>query len=238
MTDTDPDRGPHPESDGMLRYPTVAIVGGSGKIARLLLPLLLEAGHTVVPLVRKPEQREELIALGAQPRMLDIERSGVPDFVEVLDGVDAVVFSAGGGADGNVERKRTVDLGGTLAAVAACEERGIRRYVQVSAFGVEAPPPDDAAEAWKAYVTAKRLSDRQVRESDLEWTILRPARLLDEPATGHVQIGVDLEAVPVTRGDVAAVIATVLAQPAAVWRQWDVVGGRLPISEAVARAAG
>ncbi|WP_454300929.1 NAD(P)H-binding protein [Salana multivorans] len=106
----------------MTQAGTVAIVGGAGKVARLLAPLLLERGYTVVPLVRREEQAHELESGGCAPRMLDIERAGVTDFTSVLDGVDAVVFSAGGGPDGNVERKRVVDLGGALATIAACDE--------------------------------------------------------------------------------------------------------------------
>ncbi|WP_108719066.1 NAD(P)H-binding protein [Miniimonas sp. S16] len=216
---------------------TIAIVGGAGKVARRLLPLLLADDRTVVPLVRRPEQASELEALGAEPRLLDIERAGVVDYLPVLDGVDAVVFAAGGGPDGNAERKRTVDLGGTLATLAACAELGIRRYVQVSAIGVDQPPAADSSPVWQAYVAAKKVSDHAVRRSELDWTILRPAALLDDEPTGHVQLGVDLEPAPISRGDVAAVIAAVLPQPATLRRQWDVVGGVLPVLEAVARAA-
>lgn len=229
---------PHPQADGTLSYPNVAIVGGAGQISRLLIPILLDLGHVVHPLVRRAEQASALEALGAQPRMLDIERAGVEDYQEAFDGAAAVIFAAGGGADGNVERKRTVDLGGALGSIAACERLGIQRYVQISAIGVDIPPPADSAPAWQAYVAAKRVADFQVRESDLDWTVLRPATLSNDPPTGHVQIGVDLVPESVTRGDVAAVIAAVLGQPAAIRRQWDVVGGRLPISEAIARAAG
>lgn len=229
--------GAMPQVHGEFELSTVAIVGGAGKVARQLIPLLLAAGHEVVPLVRRTEQAEELAALGASPRLLDLERAGVVDVAKVLDGVAAVVFSAGGGADGNSERKRTVDLGGALAAVAACEELGIRRYVQVSAIGVDVDPEPTTPPAWRAYVAAKRVSDHHIRHSELDWTILRPAQLLDDPATGRVQVGVDLPATPVTRADVAAVIAAVLTQPGAVRRQWDVVGGPLPVAEAVARAA-
>ncbi len=44
----------------------VAVVGGHGKVARKLHPLLVEAGHTPVALVRKEEQRAELEAAGAE----------------------------------------------------------------------------------------------------------------------------------------------------------------------------
>lgn len=215
----------------------IAILGGAGKVARHLIPLLVAQGHTVVPLVRRSEQAAELTAPQVTPRLLDIERASTQDFCGVLDGVTTVVFSAGGGADGNVERKRLVDLGGALAAIAASEQLGIRRYVQVSAIGVDEDPDPGSAESWRAYVAAKRVADHAVRQSSLDWTILRPARLLDDPATDRVQLGVGLDPTPVTRADVAAVIAAVLDQPATVHRQWDLVGGTLPVLEAVAQAA-
>lgn len=225
------------KNGGMEKISTVAVLGGAGQVARRLHPLLVERGYRVVPLVRREEQAEELRSEGVTPRLLDIERAGVNDYAEALAGVDAVVFAAGGGPDGNAERKRTVDLGGTLAALAACSQLGVRRYVQVSAIGVDTPPDPDSPEAWRAYVTAKRVSDIAVRESELDWTILRPATLSNDPGTGHVQLGVDLPAEDVSRDDVAAVVAAVLDQPATVHRQWDLVGGVLPVAEAISRAA-
>lgn len=216
----------------------IAVVGGSGQIARRLLPLLLERGDTVVPLVRRPEQAEELRALGAQPRMLDIENDDVAAFAAAFEGADAVVFAAGGGPDGNALRKRTVDLEGALKSLEACSLAGVRRYVQVSAIGVDAKVPLSASAVWASYVVAKRDSDEAVRESGLDFTILRPATLLDTPGTGRVRFGVDLEPADVTRDDVAAAIAAVLAEPASIGQQWDLVGdeGATSVADALAAA--
>src|SRR6478672_4768861 len=114
----------------------VAVVGGNGKIARRLHPLLVERGHTPVALVRSEEQRGQLEDLGAEVRLLDIENADVDGFATAFEGCDAVVFSAGGGPDGSITRKRTVDLEGAIKSMQAATQRGISRFVQVSAISV------------------------------------------------------------------------------------------------------
>lgn len=215
----------------------VAIVGGNGQIARLLHPLVVAQGHTPVALVRSEEQRAALEGLGAEVRLLDIENAGVEDFAAAFKGCSAVVFSAGGGPDGNIERKRTVDLEGSLKSIEAATRLGIRRFVQVSAIDVDEPVAPDAGEVWTAYVEAKRDADAALRESHLAWTILRPGRLTDDPATGRVALGPDVPRGAVTRADVAAVLAAVLDRPDTVGQQWNLVGGDVPLDEAVDAAA-
>ena len=214
----------------------IAVVGGHGKIARLLHPLLVDAGHQPVALVRKEEYRTELEEAGAEVRLLDIERSDPAAFAEVFEGCDAVVFSAGGGPDGNVERKRTVDLEGSLKSIDAARARGIRRFVQVSAINVDDPLPPGTAEVWAAYVTAKRDADIALRDSDLDWTIIRPGRLTDDPATGQVALGADIDRGDVPRADVAAVIAAVVDRDDTVGHQWNLVSGDTPVAAALDRA--
>jgi hypothetical protein len=141
----------------------VAVVGGHGQVARLLHPLLVEAGRTPVALVRSDDQRAELEELGAQVRLLDIERATGPAFADAFAGCDAVVFTAGGGPDGNIERKRTVDLEGSLKSIEGAHAAGITRFVQVSAIGVDEPLPGDTSPVWKAYVEAKRDADEALR---------------------------------------------------------------------------
>ncbi len=213
----------------------IAIVGGHGKIARLLHPMLLGAGHEPVALVRKPEQRESLEASGVTARLLDIESADVDTFATAFEGCDAVVFSAGGGPDGNIERKRTVDLEGALKSIEAAHRAGIRRLVQVSAIGVDGPLAEDVAPVWKAYVEAKRDADAALRESGLDWTILRPGRLTDEPGTGRVALG-DVPRGEIPRADVAETIVAVLEEPASAGYQWNLVSGDVDVREAVAAA--
>src|SRR6188508_3320438 len=149
----------------------VAIVGGHGQIARQLHPLLVTAGHQPVALVRNESHRAELEAVGAEVRLLDIEQDDAAAFARAFDGCEAVVFAAGGGPDGNKERKRTVDLEGSLKSIEGARLAGIRRFVQVSAIDVDRPVAADAGEVWQAYVEAKRDADAALRGTDLDWTI-------------------------------------------------------------------
>jgi len=211
----------------------IAIVGGHGNVARHLHPLLVAAGHTPVALVRREDYRGELEGLGAEVRLLDIENDDAAAFAAAFAGCSAVVFAAGGGADGNIERKRTVDLEGTLKSIEGAQQAGISRFVQLSAIGVDKPLPDDTSEVWAAYVAAKRDSDAAVRASGLDWTVVRPGALTDDPGTGLVEIAPEVERGPVPRADVAAVIARSLDTGDGLGAQFELVGGSTPIAPAL-----
>lgn len=216
----------------------IAIVGGHGKIARLLIPDLISQGHEVVALARRDEQLEYLATLGAIPRRLDIEEASEDDFAAAFGRSEAVVFAAGGGADGNVERKRTVDLEGSLKSIAGARTSGAHRFVQISAMGVDNSVSDDAGEAWAAYVAAKRDADAALRASDLAWTIIRPGGLTDDDATGSVTLAPTVQRGSIPRADVAAVIAATLRIPRSAGHQWELITGHTPVDEAVREATG
>jgi len=212
----------------------IAVVGGHGQIARQLHPMLLGAGHQPVALVRRQEQADALEAGGVETRMLDIENDDADRFAAVFEGCDAVVFAAGGGPDGNEERKRTVDLEGSLKSIEGARGAGISRFVQISAISVDEPVADDASPVWKAYVEAKRDADAALRDSGLDWTILRPGRLTDAAGTGRVALGADVPRGDVPRADVAELVAAVLDDPTTAGAQWVVVGGDVAIRDAIA----
>ncbi|MFW7415374.1 SDR family oxidoreductase [Demequina sp. SO4-18] len=213
----------------------IAIVGGHGKVALHLIPILKGRGKTVVPLARKQEQLLELAALGTEPRHLDIEAATEDDFAKAFEGCDAVVFAAGGGPDGDIDRKRTVDLEGSLKSIAGAKAAGIDRFVQVSAIGVDNPVPDDTEPVWKAYVDAKRDADAALRDSGLTWTIVRPGGLTDGAATGKIALSETVDRGQIPRADVAHLLADCLDQPATAGKQWEAVSGETSIPAAIER---
>ena len=214
----------------------VTVVGGHGKVALQLHPLLVRTGHTPVALVRNEASRQELEALGAEVRLLDIEKSTAEEFAQAFAGCQAVVFSAGAGADGKVERKRTVDLEGSLKSIQGAQKARIKRFVQVSAQVVDDPIPEDATPVWRAYVEAKREADEALRASGLDWTILRPGWLTDDPPTRRVVLGRDVPDGNISRADVAGVISAALDNDTTIGRQWEVIQDGLLIVEAIALA--
>ena len=211
----------------------IAIVGGNGKIARHLIAALKAAGHTPLALVRNTDHGAELEALGANVGLLDIENSTDSDFGAAFAGSDAVVFAAGGGADGNIERKRTVDFEGSVKSIAGAKAAGISRFVQISAMSVDKPLPADAGEVWTAYVEAKRDADAALRASELDWTIIRPGALTDDEPTGRITLGEDVGRGQIPRADVATLLTAVIADDRTIGKQWEVVSENDAIVDAI-----
>ncbi|MFD6095060.1 NAD(P)H-binding protein [Nocardiopsis flavescens] len=218
----------------------IVIAGGHGKIALRLAGLLAARGDEPVSLIRNPDHSQDVVDAGAEPVVIDLEQATVTELAEKVMNADAVVFAAGAGPGSGAARKRTVDHKAAVLTADAASLAGVRRLVQVSAIGVDNPLPPDSEEVWAAYVEAKRAADADLRERSLEldWTILRPGRLTDEPSTGRVALEEDSELDSVTREDVAAVIVALLDEPGTVGRVLTLLNGETPVVEAVRAAAG
>lgn len=212
---------------------SVAILGAHGKIGQLVVQNLVAQGRRAVAIVRKEEQVAALRGLGAEPILLDVEQATAEQLATALEGVDAVVFTAGAGAGSGAERKRTVDYGGAVKLIAAAKLAGVSRYVMVSAVGADDPLPADVDAVWRAYVEAKRDADRELRMSGLQWTILRPGPLTDDPGTGRVTLAERTGRGEIPRADVAALVVATLNEPATIGKQWEARGGDTVIAAAI-----
>ena len=210
----------------------VAIIGAHGKVAQQLMRVLYDRGDDFVGVVRNDEHADDVYRLGGEGVLVDLESAEANTLAAAIAGCDAVVFAAGAGPGSGAERKRTVDFAGSTKSQEAAAQAGIRRFVQISAWGVDAPV-DDTDPVWKAYVEAKRDADAALRASTLDWTILRPGGLTTEEGTGSVTLGDTVPRGTIAREDVARLIAAALDEPQTIGRQWEVVGGDTAIEEAV-----
>jgi uncharacterized protein YbjT (DUF2867 family) len=209
----------------------VAIAGGRGRIAMLLASELLQEGHTVSGLIRNPDQRADLERVGMTPVVCDLE--GDDDVAAAVRGSDAVVFAAGAGPGSGAERKRTMDLGGAVKLIDAAKVEGISRYLIVSSLGA-GDPPAEGGDVFGEYLRAKGAADDALASSGLDYTIVRPGHLTDEPATGRVALGDDAEGGEIPRADVAAVLAASLVADNTIGKTFGLVSGEEPIADAVA----
>jgi uncharacterized protein YbjT (DUF2867 family) len=205
------------------------IAGGHGQIALHLIPLLAERGDTVRGLIRNPDHAADLEARGAEPVVCDMEHED--DLGPWVRGADAVVFAAGAGPGSGPERKQTVDLGAALKLIGACQAEGVDRYLMISAMG--AAHPEDGPESMLPYLRAKAGADHALQESPLDYTIVRPGRLTNEPGTGMVTVAEALERGDIPREDVAAVLAACLEIEATNRTTFDLVSGPTPIADAL-----
>ena len=206
----------------------VLIAGGHGQVARRLIRLLAGDGHTARGIVRNPDHAPDVEADGGVPVVCDLEHE---DLRPHAGGADAIVFAAGAGAGSGPERKRTVDLGAAVACVETAEDLGIARFVIVSSIGAEAP--EAGPEPMRPYLRAKAEADARVEASSLDWTIVRPGSLHDEPGD-RVTVTTDLGARgPVARDAVAHVLLATLLEPGTIRRTFVVIDGDVPAREAV-----
>src|SRR5947209_18184682 len=166
----------------------VLVVGGHGKVGLRLLRLLAAAGHRARGVVRDPAHAADLEAAGAEPVVLDVERE---ELGAAASGADAVVFAAGAGPGSGPARKRTVDYGAAVKLIEAAETGGIGRYLMISAIGVN--HPDHWSDEMRPYYQAKAEANAQLEASGLDFTIVRPGGLTDEPGTGLVDVAADLD---------------------------------------------
>ena len=210
----------------------VLVAGARGKVARQLVRMLAEAGHEVRGVVRKEEQLSNVEADGAEAVLCDLETEEVDGRVgEVVEGCDAIVFAAGAGAGSGEERKGTMDYGGAAKLIEAAEKHGARRYVMISSMG--AADPESRDEAMRPYLRAKARADERLRESGLDYTIIRPGRLTDDAGTGTVDAAESLGRYgEIPREDVAATIAVALEAPNTVGKTFEVLAGDTPVQQA------
>ena len=209
----------------------ILVIGGHGKVALLLTPILAERGDAVSALIRNPEHAREVEARGATPVVCDVESADVDELAALAQGLDAVVWSAGAGG-GNADRTYAVDRDAAIRMMDAALAAGAALFVMVSYFGAGADHgvPDD--NPFFAYAEAKSIADQFLRASALDWTILAPSSLtLDEP-TGEIDAEAE-SAGSVSRGDVAAVIAQTLVEPRTIHRTIRFNTGRTPVAEAL-----
>jgi uncharacterized protein YbjT (DUF2867 family) len=211
----------------------VAVVGGHGKVALRLLRLLSERGDRARGLIRNPDHAGDVEATGATAVGADIENLDADAIARSIAGVDAVVFAAGAGAGSGPARKRTVDYDGAVKLIEAARMNDVSRYVIVSAIGVN--HPENWSEQMRPYYEAKAEADREVAESGLDFTIVRPGGLTDEPGTDLVAAAPDLGRYGrISRDDVAAALLASLDEPATIGKAFDLLEGETPIREALA----
>jgi uncharacterized protein YbjT (DUF2867 family) len=222
----------------MVERMRIVIAGGHGQIALRLERLLHARGDEVAGIIRRPEQAGALLAAGAEPVVCDLESATVADLARHLQSADAAVFAAGAGPGSGAERKDTVDRGAASLFADAAEAAGVRRFIVVSAMGADEEPPEGTDPVFAAYLRAKGAADADVRaRPGLDWTILRPGRLTDDPSKGRVTLLETTGRGDVTRDDVAAVLVALLDEPRTAGRTLELIGGDVPVSEAVAAAA-
>jgi nucleoside-diphosphate-sugar epimerase len=210
---------------------SILVIGGHGKVARILSPLLAGNGHTVDSVIRKESQVAEIESEGVKALVTDIEQLNLNGFREIVKGHDAVIWSAGAGG-GSPERTYRVDRDAAILSMQAALHEGVKRFIMVSWSGSslahEVPVDND----FYHYSQAKAIADAVLRDTDLDWTILGPSTLTEDPGTGSVEPA-DGNGTHVSRENVARVAAAVVEDDSTIHKTLRFNDGNTPIKEFV-----
>lgn len=219
----------------------VLVIGANGKVGRIQTDKLQRSEHhEPIAGVRKEKQMKEYTNQGVETAFVDLEGS-IEDIEKSMNDVDAVVFSAGAGGAGGPDKTMMVDFDGAVKAMEAAKHSGVKRFVIVSAY------LSNQREHWSYnaqdipignyYFASKYYADEWLKNSGLDYTIIRPTLLSDEAGRGTVVLSENLkpdsDSPEVTREDVADTIVAVLDDNHAIGKAFDISDGNQAIEKAV-----
>ena len=219
---------------------TILVTGANGFVGSHLVPALADGGHRVLALVRDDTAAAEVARrlTPAQQALVEVRRGDVtkPETLPAaFAGADAILHLAAIARDWDGGASlRLVNTEGTRNALKAATDGGIRRFVHLGALAVVDDPS-------LHYGSSKAKAMALVRESGLDWTILKPSLLfgprdgffnllagLVRMSPGIVPITGNGEArfQPLAIGDLARAVVQVFGDPGTVGRELELGGPR------------
>lgn len=209
----------------------VIVIGANGQIGQHVVNELHQSNtHTVTAVVRKKEQAEKLMDRNIQAIVADLEGS-VEDLEKVITGADAIIFTAGSGGHTGPDKTLLIDLDGAVKTMEAAKQAGVERYIMVSAY--DADKRQNWNEGMRPYYVAKHYADRMLEASGLNYTIVRPGGLVNEPAICKITVGAEAKPSTITREDVAHTLIAALENKQTYHRSFNVVNGEHSIETAL-----
>lgn len=200
----------------------VLVAGGGSGVGLEVVRLLRSKGVAVTALVRNADYAAALEPIGAQIALANaLDVRGIEESFLSLH-ADAIVCTLGSRPT-DVQR---VDYVGVRNLVQVANKKGVRRFVLVTSFGcgdtrVAVPPP--LLQKIGPALDEKDKAEQVLRQSGLDFTILRPGGLESEPATGAAVLTHSPDVLGgVTRADVAAAVISCLDSQSAIGQTFGV----------------
>ncbi|MHC6591623.1 SDR family oxidoreductase [Arthrobacter sp. C152] len=221
----------------------ILVVGGTGRLGRAVVPLLVQAGHRVRVMARGTSQPLATPA-GDGVELFRGDLASEPDCRSAVEGCTAVVFAASGfGLKDSGPRE--VDRDGAIRLVRAAAAGGVQHLIMMSMHGAAPDGPID-------YLRCKAAAEEAVRSSGMDWTVIRMGALLEQRLENLTAAFASKGKVPVFGSgsalvtftsvqDAAAVVLRALRDPALrnriiEWGSQTLTGNQL--AEAVLAGAG
>jgi len=204
----------------------VLVIGANGLTGQRIVKRLTEGSHDPVAMIRDSSQRETFDALGVPTVLGDLEYP----IDHAVRGCDAIIFAAGSGSSTGPDKTVLVDQLGAIRSMVAAQTEGARRYLMLSSIGADIQSESRIAH----YHRAKGYADEHLMSSDLDWTVVCPGGLREEPGTGTVAVSADhLTSGLTSRDNLAAALVACLDLPNTVGKRFSLLEGDTPIEEAL-----
>jgi putative NADH-flavin reductase len=200
----------------------LTVFGATGAVGSQLVDQALQAGHTVIAVVRDPVRLKP--SAHGSPTVITADVMNPDAICSAVTGADAVVSALGPPGRGPT----SILTDSTPSIITAMNNAGARRLITISGSMV-----DDTGDGLvlryvgkpitrrilKNVCTDMRHAETDIHNSNLDWTIVRPPRLTDDPATGKWRTAVERNlphGFKIGRSDLAACILGLIGDPASI----------------------
>ena len=204
----------------------VLVIGANGNTATRLVRRLAAGRHDPVAMIRNPDQRPKFDAMGVPTVLADLEYP----IDHAVRGCDAVIFAAGSGGHTGKDKTVLVDHLGAIRSMVTAQVHGARRYIMLSSIGADVNSTSRIAH----YHKAKAHADNFLRESGLDYTVVCPGGLRDDPGTSSVSVSLELGGRGTTlRENLAEALALCLDLDSTIGKTFSLLDGDTPIESAL-----
>jgi len=206
----------------------ILVIGANGTTGQIICNILDDSpGYRPVAMIRKESQKEHFEKRNIRTVIGDLEG----DFEHALENIDRVIFAAGAGGSSSEEKTIAVDQEGAKRSVDFAKKYHIKKFVMLSSMGAENPDKDSKL---YRYLKAKHNADEHLKNSSLNYTIVRPGGLTDKEGTGKIQAEESFDEVGgISREDVAHTLVHVLASNIAPNSYFEIVKGDDDVNVAI-----
>ncbi|WP_235039917.1 SDR family oxidoreductase [Vreelandella profundi] len=207
---------------------TTLVIGANGQIGKQFCELSQQAGTPIKAMIRSEEQAAWFSERGIDTVIADLEG----DFEHAFEGCDQVAFTAGSGPHTGPDKTLMIDLFGAIRTADIAKQKGLSRYIMISA--IRAEQPLEAPAKMRPYMVAKFAADAHLRNSGLPYVILKPGRLTDEAASQ--QFASSLEEAgdnQISRANVVQALLHVVQTASLINQEYVLLDGKRSIEEII-----
>lgn len=202
----------------------VLVAGATGSTGKIIIDILKTSkNYEPIAMVRKSCQKDYYEQEEVKTVFGDLEN----DLAHTVEHAEKVIFAAGSKG----KNVKGIDQDGAKKLIDVSEEKGIHKFVMLSSMGADKP---SVSKKLEAYLKAKQNADEYLKNSSLNYTIVRPGVLTDEDGTGKIDLKNKLNTFgKISRENVAKTLVKVLKDETKKKETIEILDGKTPIVDAL-----